>query len=61
MSLGAADSCLYAPSTHDGADAPRPTGKQAVTALRVAGIEVVMLTGGNECSVTCMGPSVMRA
>jgi len=29
------------------ADAPRPTSKQAVSALREAGIEVVMLTGDN--------------
>jgi P-type Cu2+ transporter len=32
------------------ADAPRPTSRQAVTALRAAGIEVVMLTGDNEAT-----------
>ena len=32
------------------ADAPRPTSKQAVSALREAGIEVVMLTGDNEAT-----------
>jgi Cu2+-exporting ATPase len=32
------------------ADAPRPTSRQAVAALRTAGIEVVMLTGDNEAT-----------
>jgi Cu2+-exporting ATPase len=32
------------------ADAPRPTSRQAVTALRAAGVEVVMLTGDNEAT-----------
>ena len=32
------------------ADAPRPTSKQAVAALREAGVEVVMLTGDNEAT-----------
>ncbi len=32
------------------ADAPRPTSAAAVTALREAGIEVVMLTGDNEAT-----------
>ena len=32
------------------ADAPRPTSRQAVSALRAAGIEVVMLTGDNEAT-----------
>ncbi len=32
------------------ADAPRPTSKQAVAALRQAGVEVVMLTGDNEAT-----------
>jgi P-type Cu2+ transporter len=32
------------------ADAPRPTSKQAVRALREAGIEVIMLTGDNEAT-----------
>jgi Cu2+-exporting ATPase len=32
------------------ADAPRPTSRQAVTALRAAGIDVVMLTGDNEAT-----------
>ena len=32
------------------ADAVRPTSRQAVTALRLAGIEVVMLTGDNEAT-----------
>jgi P-type Cu2+ transporter len=32
------------------ADAPRPTSRQAVAALRAAGIEVVMLTGDNEAT-----------
>ena len=32
------------------ADAPRPTSKQAVSALREAGIEVIMLTGDNEAT-----------
>jgi Cu2+-exporting ATPase len=32
------------------ADAPRPTSRQAVAALREAGVEVVMLTGDNEAT-----------
>jgi P-type Cu2+ transporter len=32
------------------ADAPRPTSRQAVAALRTAGIEVVMLTGDNKAT-----------
>ncbi len=32
------------------ADAPRPTAKAAVSALREAGVEVVMLTGDNEAT-----------
>jgi Cu2+-exporting ATPase len=32
------------------ADAPRPTSRQAVTALRDSGIDVVMLTGDNEAT-----------
>jgi Cu2+-exporting ATPase len=32
------------------ADAPRPTSRQAVAALRAAGIDVVMLTGDNEAT-----------
>jgi Cu2+-exporting ATPase len=32
------------------ADAPRPTSKQAVAALKSAGVEVVMLTGDNEAT-----------
>jgi Cu2+-exporting ATPase len=32
------------------ADAPRPTSRQAVAALRQAGVEVVMLTGDNEAT-----------